>query len=80
MPLKLGPLNVIEWEDSSSLAGAWNSIEDVRRSQPIICKSVGWVIAEDKRCVRLGAHINDDEVGGDICIPKSSIVKRRICR
>lgn len=81
MSAELGPLTVILWEDSSSLVGAtWNSIEDVRNSKPIICKSVGWIVSEDKHCVRLGAHISGDDVGGDLCIPKKSIVKRRVSR
>lgn len=82
MAIKLGPLTIIDWQDSASLVGAtWNAIEEVRKSRPIICKSVGWVAAEDKLCVTLVAHISgDDAAGGDLCIPKSSIVKRRVIR
>lgn len=79
--MKLGPLTIIDWEDSASLVGAtWNAIEDIKKSHPIICKSVGWVVVEDKHCVTLVAHISGDEAGGDLCIPKKSIVKRRIIR
>lgn len=79
--MKLGPLTIIDWEDSASLVGAtWNAVEDIKKSHPIICKSVGWVAAENKHCVTLVAHISGDEAGGDLCIPKKSIVKRRIIR
>lgn len=79
--MKLGPLTIIDWEDSASLVGAtWNAIEEVKKSRPLICKSVGWVASEDKQCVTLVAHISGDDAGGDLCIPKSSIVKRRILR
>lgn len=81
MSAKLGPLTIIEWEDSASLAGAtWNTLEDVSKQVPLVCKSVGWIVSEDKHCVRLAAHISGDDVGGDLCIPKSSIVKRRTPR
>ena len=81
MHTKLGPLTVIDWEDSASLVGStWNAVDEVRKSRPIVCKSVGWLAAEDRNCVVLVAHISGDDVGGDLCIPKSSIVKRRILR
>lgn len=79
--MKLGPLTIIDWEDSASLVGAtWNAIEDVRKSRPIVCKSVGWVAAEDRLCVTLVAHTSEGNASGDLCIPKKSIVKRRIIR
>lgn len=81
MAHKLGPLTLVEWEDSTSMLGStWSSLDEIAKGRPHICKSVGWVAAEDKECLTLVAHLSGDDGGGDLCIPKSSIVKRRILR
>lgn len=82
MASKLGALTLIEWTDSSSMVGGtWNDLEEIgKQSTPLVCKSVGWVAAENKDCVTLVAHISGGHGGGDLCIPKSSIVKRRVLR
>ena len=74
----------IEWDDSHSGRG-WQDI-DVARSncEQLLCRSVGWVIAETRTHVTLAGSVAfggtdgaPSQVSGEITIPKCSIVRRR---
>ena len=68
----------IEWEDSCSLKGGiWHRQEDP--IAPIICKTAGFVIEENKRSITIASHVTTDgDMAGDITIPKRAITMRRI--
>ena len=44
------------------------------------CLSVGFVLADDKRGVVLGASVHNDEAAGITMIPKGQIVSRKRLR
>ena len=53
---------------------------------PLQCKSVGWLLAENKECVILVPHIAGDKCDavlqgcGDLTIPADSITKVTVLR
>ena len=74
----------IEWDDSHSGRG-WQDIETARGNcDALLCRSVGWVIAETRTHVMLAGSVSlggpdgaVSQVNGEITIPKSAIKKRR---
>lgn len=78
MTEKWGPITVIEWQDSSSMAGSvWKDTERVREhGGPSNVRSVGWVLKEDKHSITLAGHASENQCSGDLSIPKS-VIKRR---
>ena len=78
---KLGPLVLIEWNDASSkLGGIWHDGDDVHDLAPLLVRSVGWIVREDKTAVVIAAHTHSSgdghRLGGDLCVPKAIISKR----
>lgn len=78
--VKVGALLLIEWMDSASAAGGqtWKDSEDLQELKPHRIRSAGWVLREDKESLVLVGHIAEFQCSGDLCIPKSAIVKRRV--
>ena len=73
----------VEWLDhtSNSSDGRWVSKEDLDKSGPELCHSVGWLHKQDKVSITLVSSYGDDEDtggGGDITIIKSCIVTRKV--
>ena len=67
-------LILIIWNDANSRTHEWDdlSIFDTELS---LCKSVGWVTAEDEKAITIVSSIQDDEHGGgDITIPRGCII------
>jgi hypothetical protein len=57
-------LVMIEWLDSLSGCG-WQSIEQIRDSrQPLYCRSVGWLVSENKKCNIIVPHISGEKKWG----------------
>lgn len=77
MTQRVGPLVVIDWVDSCSNGGVWHSADEVRSSEPSACRSVGWVVREDRRALVLASHLSPHQMSGDMCIPKKAITRRR---
>ena len=72
-----GPIAVIEWVDSCSLRGGhWHSHEDGEQLSVDRCKSVGWILKEDKECVVIVPHTASHSIGGELCIPKVAITRQ----
>jgi len=72
------PLLMIEWEDSHHRPG-WTS--DTAEAAPLVCRSVGWLVAETKLAKVLAANVTNEEEQqrcGDMTIPQRCI--RRIVR
>lgn len=80
MTVKLGKLTVFDWIDSCSAAGggAWKDADSVRDMTAIECRSVGWILREDKKSVVIASQVTQIQVGGDMCIPKSAIFRRQV--
>ena len=74
-------LVLVEWVDSHAGRG-WQDFERLRGvARPLYCKSVGWLVAENKDCKVLAPHIAGEKDGevlqgcGDLTIPAASITK-----
>lgn len=74
-------LVVIEWVDSAQPSAAWQFLEDLDAPQPILCKSIGWLVYDGDEVKALAQSIGDIakesvQVAGVMKIPSCSI--RRI--
>jgi hypothetical protein len=70
----------IEWEDPASEHAGWFDLteEELSKLHPAVCRSVGWILKENKKYIILVPHLIDkDNLGsGDTSIPKSLISKK----
>ena len=71
----------VEWEDSHGCSSSWEFIDQCQPSVTI-CRSVGWLIHEDKTCKILVPHLlpsNGNNIRaqgcGDMTIPASAVRK-----
>lgn len=66
------PLLIIHWVDSFGCVPDWQDLDGLipHITHP---RSVGWLIAENADAILLGPNISDDQVVGQISIPKCSI-------
>lgn len=77
-------LVLIEWLDSHAGQG-WQNIERIQgASEPLHCRSVGWLVSEAGDCKVIVPHLAGEKNGGivlqgsgDLTIPNRSIVKVR---
>jgi len=76
----------IDWIDSVVSTSRWQYIEEAKSgNRPSRCRSVGWIIYEDKAGVTLSPNLGStskkdpmsDQACGVITIPKVAITKRR---
>jgi len=74
-------LVLIEWVDSYGCSSAWSSVDNCNVA-PMVCKSVGWLIHDDKKCKVVVPHLsqsnhpNANQQGcGDMTIPSPAVLK-----
>jgi hypothetical protein len=80
-------LVMIEWLDSHAGRG-WQSIKQIKDScEPLYCRSVGWLVSENKKCKIIVPHISGEKNGnivlhgcGDLAIPTKAIVGLKILK
>jgi hypothetical protein len=71
----------VEWQDSQVIGGSWEPIIDLlARRKTVRCRSVGFVLADDKRGIVLASSVNGANAAGVTIIPFRQIVKRRRLR
>ncbi len=69
-------LVMVEWLDSASVGGIWNDINEITdQSCSLTCKSVGWLLVNNKDIIVIVAHLTGKQGSGDMTIPKRAIVK-----
>jgi hypothetical protein len=71
-------LVLVEWLDSLGCSSHWQTIEQVNVA-PLRCRSVGWLIHDDKYSKVIVPHVSDDDQAplqgcGDMAIPSKSIL------
>ena len=69
----------IYWTDHYSLNG-WNSFSAYKESAEhggVPCKSVGYLVFEDKKSITLIQSINENELADSMTIIKSLIVSKK---
>lgn len=69
----------ISWYDHCSSRASWSTEDTLKSAKPLVVDTVGWLIAENKKCVTLASSVNieDDNYGGDMTIVKSCIIKKK---
>lgn len=73
---------MIEWVDSHAGRG-WQAAERFDHvAEPLYCRSVGWILSENKDCKVIVPHIAGEKQGetllqgcGDLTIPTKAILK-----
>lgn len=85
--MKKNKLVLIEWLDSHSGDG-WKTIERFDAvAEPLYCRSVGWILSENKNCKVIVPHVAGERQGqillqgcGDLTIPTKAILKVTVLR
>lgn len=78
MSTKTERLLYIEWDDHSSWDNTWRPKEHYEReNRALRCRSVGWVVAENKEAITLCGTRSESKFSGDITILKRCIRKKR---
>lgn len=80
-------LVLIEWLDSHAGRG-WQDTERIKQAaEPLYCRSVGWLIADNKDCKVLVPHLAGERHGeaalqgcGDLTIPTTAVVRLTVLR
>ncbi len=62
----------VHWEDSKSNE-CWEFHGDMRDSQPVLCTSVGFLIAKTRKAVVLCLSDSKNQTGQHITIPRSCV-------
>lgn len=72
----------VEWEDSSFLADqGWVTMRDALKNRSITrCRSVGLILADDKRGIVLASSVHGQWTAGVLMIPRSQVLRRRRLR
>lgn len=71
----------VEWVDSQVIGGSWESVRDLlKRRKTVLCRSVGFVLADDEDGIVLAASINGRNAAGITIIPRQSITSIRRIR
>ena len=82
------PLVLVEWIDPHSTDNNWKPIEDICEStDPLHCRSVGWIVKRAKGCITLVPHISGEANGnivqngfGELTLPRRVIRKITVLR
>ena len=72
--IKAGTLLVISWDDILA-RNVWLSDKEAQETQPAHCKTVGWLVNDDKLNIRLTDTVASDGEKSVIVIPKGCIRK-----
>lgn len=76
-------LVLIEWVDSFGSSSSWAPTAGTKEPEPVICRSVGWLLVDGKNYKIVVPHIHpaDDSMGteesgcGDMAIPTAAVKK-----
>ena len=71
---------LVEWEDSQRPLSPWQWIDDYSLPDAVLCRSVGFLIAQTKKALALAPNLGDVEceraqASGIIRIPRSAVRK-----
>jgi len=59
------PLVVVEWEDSKQPTAGWQWLSAIEKHEPVIIRSAGWLVHDDKIVKALASNLSDIEEDGD---------------
>jgi hypothetical protein len=64
---------LVVWVDPTSGTHGWKDLKDVAAIKPPVANSVGWIVNETDEFLTLISHQSEDEVDGEVCIPRACI-------
>lgn len=66
----------VEWVDSFGCSPSWQKL-DVETCEPMVCKSVGWLLHDGPSCKVIVPHLSEgtNEGCGDMTIPSAAVVR-----
>lgn len=72
-------LAYVEWVDCFGCSSVWVDLDEINR-EPVICKSVGWILLDNDDVLVIVPHFTQENHSGarfqgcgDMTIPKSAI-------
>ena len=69
------PLYIVVWKDHTSNS-SWQTEEEIKKEKYILAYSIGYLLHQDKECVKLcNTYTSDEGYGGLDLILKSCIVE-----
>ena len=69
------PLYIVVWKDHTA-DSSWKTVEEITKEKYILAYSIGYLLHQDKECVKLcNTYTSDDGYGGLDLILKSCIVE-----
>jgi hypothetical protein len=69
------PLYIVVWKDHTA-DSSWKTAEEVAKEKCVLAYSIGYLLHQDKECVKLcNTYTSDDGFGGLDLILKSCIVE-----
>lgn len=70
------PLVMVEWEDASHDIMGWgDGMAGATQFELPFVRSVGWLLAQDKKGIKICQSITDDNVAQALAIPAAMIQK-----
>ncbi len=76
-------LTYLEFFDHFTDGDDWEDLADIKAEapEPLVCRSVGWVAAENKRMIKLVANLDCDPEAdgrgfGVFCVLKADVIRR----
>ena len=71
-------LVMIEWLDALGCSSSWQDMDDDRQLEPMLCRSVGWLLRDGPDCKVIVPHVADVPGGpqqgcGDMTIPTACV-------
>lgn len=71
---------IVEWEDITSTQG-WKDLETAMAVEIVTVRSMGWILEDSDKYLRIAATISQAEIFNDISlIPKGCILSIKGCR
>jgi len=77
-----GPLVLVEWTDDYGCSPRWENMDGELSPRVMMCKSVGWLVHNDKDCKLIVPHLSEEpgfglprQGCGDMTIPTQSILR-----
>lgn len=65
----------MEWIDVT-MHGGWQS--EAETLPPMLASSIGYLVNEDKKCLRLASTLGADQTFGDVSVIPVSLIVRKV--
>ena len=79
MESNLKSFEIIEWLDHATYSKSeWRSSDEIKNLSPIHVVTLGFVVAEDKTCIKVASTVSDEgHYASEFLILKKVIIRRK---